>query len=255
MQRLADRLGLPLAQARADVPTLAKQRKLSLETAAREARYRFFAAVAGRRRCRALLLAHHADDQVETFLFNLLRGAGPVGLAGMAADSERTVGRHRLRIIRPLLSVWRSEVDEYLRANRLRWRDDPTNADSARATRNGLRHEVLPLLERTMGRGVKTAVWRTADILAAEEAWLSGWAAFPSDPHGELAVDTLAGEPVARQRRVIMAWLRGHAVPGVGYREVELVRSLLDKENGPAKVNLPGNQHVRRRQGKLFVEP
>ena len=254
-QRMADKLDLPVEPGRTDVPALAKQEKLSLETAARRARYEFFAAVAGRRRCRTVFLAHHADDQVETFLFNLLRGAGTAGLGAMAADSERTVGRRRLRLLRPLLGVWRAEIDDYLAANRLRWRDDRTNADPTHATRNRLRLEVLPLLERTMGREVKPALWRTADILRAEEAWRTELteAAQPSSPY--LALDAVAGQPTAKQRRMVLAWLKGNAVPGVGYQEVEAVRSLLDKAAGPAKINLPGGCHARRRSGVLFLEP
>ena len=252
--RLADSLGLRFETDRVDVPTLARERKLSLETAAREARYGFFARAAGRRRCRTLFLAHHADDQAETFLFNLLRGAGPGGLAGMRPESKRTVGRRTLRVVRPLLAVWRTEIDDFLRKNHLRWREDRTNADPAHATRNRLRLEVLPLLAAALGREVKPALWRAADLLAAEEAWLAELTASDAALPVELPLPSLAGQPLARQRRLLRAWLRAAGVPGVGYQEVETVRALLDKEGGPAKVNLPGGRHARRRAGVLFLE-
>ena len=253
--RLAEARGLSLEAGQADVRALAKSAGCSLETAAREARYRFFAAAAGRRRCRTVFLAHHADDQVETFLFNLLRGAGPAGLAGMALDSERRVGRRTLRVVRPLLGVWRAEIDAYLAARGLAWREDATNADPAHATRNALRHEALPLLERVMGRDVRRALWRAADILGAEEAWLAETLAADGPLAAEPAVSSLAAWPVARQRRLLRAWLAARGVAGVGYEEVERVRALLDvAAGGPAKVNLPGGRHARRRGGKLFVE-
>ena len=253
--RLAGARDLPLETGRADVRALAKAAGCSLETAARDARYRFFADAAGRRRCRTVLLAHHADDQVETFLFNLLRGAGPAGLAGMARDSGRRVGRRTLRIVRPLLGVWRAEIDAYLLERGLEWREDATNADPAHATRNALRHEALPLLARVLGRDVRRALWRTADILGAEEAWLAETLAADGPPGAELAVAAVAAQPLARQRRVLRAWLAARGIGGVGYEEVERVRALLDvAAGGPAKVNLPGGRHARRRGGKLFVE-
>ena len=254
VEQLATELKLPVEIGRADVAASARNEKLSLETAAREARYRFFADAAARRRCRTLFLAHHADDQVETFLFNLLRGAGPAGLAGMAVESTRATGRRVLRIIRPLLGVWREEIDAYLHAHQLQWREDHTNADPAHATRNRLRAEVLPLLERTMGRAVRPALWRAADLLAAEEAWLAGLLAADL-PSGELLpLKGLVGEPVAKQRRIVRAWLSARSVPNVGYHEVELVRSMVEQPDGPAKVNLPGGHHARRRAGVLFIE-
>lgn len=253
--QLAAEWDFPLEQATADVGALAREGRRSTETAAREARYAFFAAAAPRRRCRAVFLAHHADDQVETFLFNLGRGAGPAGLAAMAAEDVRTVGRRRLRVLRPLLSVWRAEIDTYVAAHGLTWREDATNADPAHAVRNRLRAEVIPLLERTLGRTVRPALWRAADILQAEETWLADLLAAEGPIPTRLPVQPLVAQPLAKQRRVLRAWLAARGVVGVGYAEVERVRTLLDVSDGPPKVNLPGGRHARRRAGMLFVEP
>ncbi len=252
--RLAGTLDLPFEQEAADVAAMARRAKCSLETAARDARYAFFFAVAAKRRCRTVFLAHHADDQAETFLFNLLRGAGPAGLGAMAAETVRTVGRRKLRVLRPLLAVWRAEIDAYLQAHGLRWREDATNADPAHATRNRLRAEVLPLLESAMGRDVRPALWRAADILRAEENWLASLSTDDEPFPLRLPVKNLAAQSLARQRRLLRGWLRARGVPGVGYEEIERVRSLLDPASGPAKVNLPGGRHARRRAGVLFVE-
>jgi tRNA(Ile)-lysidine synthase len=251
VRRLARRWKLPVVIEREDVARRAKRRKQSLETAAREARYAFFARVAAARDCPRLLLAHHADDQVETFLFNLFRGAGAAGLAGMAIVSRRTIDGVELAIHRPLLGTWRAEIDAYLAAHALDFREDPSNADP-RHTRNRLRHEVLPAIERAFGREVRQALWRASQVLRAESALLEGL--LPREPlPAALEVRGLRALPEALQRRQIHAWLRARGVPDVGFGEVEAVRSLLLHEQ-PAKVNLPGRAHARRRAGQLFLE-
>jgi tRNA(Ile)-lysidine synthase len=251
--QLAGELGYELEAARVDVAAVARTGKISLETAARTERYRFFSAVAARRRCRTVLLAHHADDQVETFLFNLLRGTGPAGLAAMRAESFLQVDGRKLRVIRPLLGIWRAEIGEYLTGRGWSWREDATNADVSAHTRNRLRAQVLPLLERAFGRDVRHALWRTADILGAEQEWIASLLAKPLP--AQLPVASLREEPLAKQRRLLRLWLGARQLTGIGYREVELVRGLLEASpDVPAKVNLPGGKHVRRRAGVLFVE-
>ena len=247
--RLAKRWKLEAVVAREDVAARAKRRRQSLETAAREARYAFFARVARERGCPRVLLAHHADDQVETFLFNLLRGSGAAGLAGMSAHSTRRVGGIELHIHRPLLGVWREEIDAYIAAHALEFREDASNTDP-RHTRNRLRHEALPALERAFGREVRRAMWRSAEILRAEDALLDSLV--PVSTAAELDVPALRALPIPIQRRALQAWLRAQGVADVGFEEIERVRSLLD---GPrAKVNLPGGLHARRRAKKLFIE-
>src|SRR5438552_17265637 len=91
----------------ANVRALAKKKRMSIETAAREARYSFFAKIARRRHCRTIFLAHHADDLVATFLLNLLRGAGITGLAAMREVSTRRMDKFDLVVVRPFLGVWR----------------------------------------------------------------------------------------------------------------------------------------------------
>jgi tRNA(Ile)-lysidine synthase len=253
--RLAKELALPLETARVDVGEVARAGKLSLETAARAERYRFFCEVAGRRRCRTLLLGHQADDQVETFLFNLLRGAGPAGLAAMRVESDQKCGRRRLRVLRPLLGVWRSQIDAYLSEGGWGWREDATNAEVAVHTRNRLRAEILPALSQAMGRDVRAALWRTAEILGAEEDWMAALLAGEPALPARLPIARLRAEPLAKQRRLLRLWLAARKLPGIGYAEVELVRGLLETgPDGPAKVNLPGGKHVRRREGVLFLE-
>jgi len=110
VQKLAAKYDVDLALGAIDVRGLAVRTKQSIETAARDARYKFFAQVAKRRCCRTIFLGHHADDLVETFLINLFRGAGPGGLSAMRAVSIRKIDNVKLQIVRPLLGVSRERI-------------------------------------------------------------------------------------------------------------------------------------------------
>jgi tRNA(Ile)-lysidine synthase len=235
----------------ADVRALAKRNKTSIETAAREARYSFFAGVAKRRRCHTIFLAHHADDLVETFLINLFRGAGPTGLSAMRAVSTRRIDDVDLTIVRPLLSVWRDEIDSHVRERRLKFREDASNKHLA-PLRNRIRCRIIPYLEKTLGRSIRQNIWRTAVIAAEEETWIEGQ--LPNAMGIDLSVKELRTRPLAFQRRQILKWLRAQNVSEIGFEVIERVRSLLDPSSRTVKTNLPQNRHVRRRAGKLFVE-
>jgi len=236
---------------RANVRSLAKKKKTSIETAAREARYLFFAEAAKRHRCHTIFLAHHADDLVETFLFNLIRGAGLTGLAGMRNVSTRRIDGVDLTTVRPLLSVWRSDIDKYVHERHLRFREDATNKNLA-ATRNRIRNCIIPYLEKILGRSIRQNIWRTAMIAAEEEKWIDNEAPDFTNPH--LSVPGLRALPVALQRRAIMKWLRTQNISEVGFDVIERVRSLADREAPIAKVNLPRDRHALRRAGKIFLE-
>src|ERR1700726_4234870 len=106
VQKLAAKYDVALALAAIDVRALAVRTKQSIEAAARDARYKFFAQVAKRRRCRTIFLGHHADDLVETFLINLFRGSGPTGFGGIRQVARQTVDGVELEVVRPLLNVW-----------------------------------------------------------------------------------------------------------------------------------------------------
>ena len=131
------------------------------------------------------------------------------------------------------------------------YREDESNADW-RHTRNRLRGQIIPALEEAFGRSVRTAVWRAAEILSAEEKCLSGLV--PVEAIGaELAAGEVAALPVALQRRLVHLWLKAHGVGDVGFEDVEAVRGLATQVR-PAKVNLSGGWHARRRAGRVFIE-
>ncbi|MGI9087895.1 MAG: tRNA lysidine(34) synthetase TilS [Chthoniobacterales bacterium] len=245
VERLAKRAQLPLVAKRVEVKARAAAEKCSVETAARRARLEFFAQVSRRRRCSTIFLAHHADDLVETFLFNLFRGSGTGGLRGIRAISTQEIAGHELTIVRPLLGVWREEIDRYVKTHALKFREDASNRELG-ATRNRLRHRIIPFLEREFGRKLRQSLWRAAEIAAEEHAVLE--AMVPADLRDARAL------PIALQRRTVHHWLGKNAVSEISFELIESVRALLDSNSRIAKVNLPGNRHARRRAGKFFIE-
>jgi len=168
----------------------------------------------------------------------------------MRPVSQHSLGKTQLTIVRPLLHVWREEIDDYIRASGLKFREDATNARLA-ATRNRVRHKIIPALENEFGRGIRKAVWRAAVIADEEDVLLESLVAPTGD---QLNVHSLGKQPTALQRRAIRNWLRYHGTSDMSFSLIESVRALLDSEAGPAKVNLPRDRHVRRRAGKLFIE-
>jgi tRNA(Ile)-lysidine synthase len=261
-EKLAVQYDVEIEMGSTNVRALAARQKISIETAAREARYQFFAQVARRRRCRAIFLAHHADDLVETFLINLFRGSGATGLGAIREVSKRQVEDVDLTIVRLFLGVWRSEIDDYVRKHRLTFREDASNKDLA-PMRNRIRRRIIPYLEKNLGRNIRQSIWRAAMISAEEEDWIEDQlpdatdvdlAAGASSAEAALSVAKLRELPIALQRREILKWLRKRRITNVGFDVVESVRSLLNHDAPVAKVNLPRDRHVRRRAGKIFIE-
>jgi tRNA(Ile)-lysidine synthase len=160
----AGRYGVQVEISRADVAALGQEKRLSLEEAGREARYGFFREIAVKHSASAIVLGHHRDDQAETVLMRLVRGAGGSGLLGMRPRSGN--------IVRPLLQLSRDEIEAYLRKVGLIWREDGSNSDT-RFMRNRIRHELLPLLE-TFNPEIIQALNQTAEALAADEEVLEG---------------------------------------------------------------------------------
>lgn len=175
--QLARRWGLNATIGAADVAGLAAREHLSIEEAARSARYVFLTEVAERVGASVIAVAHNADDQVETVLMHFLRGAGLAGLRGMPYqlpmdNSQFRTGGSRLPIVlvRPLLDVPRSEVEAYCKEHGLAPRLDASNTDTT-FFRNRLRHEVLPYLA-TLNPNIRDILRRTARVAADDYAFL-----------------------------------------------------------------------------------
>ncbi len=168
--RLALALGLPCLRERRDIPALLARRGGNLEEVARRERYAMLEEAARAVRADAIALAHTADDQAETLLMHLLRGAGLDGLKGMTSRARSPLPDATAPLFRPLLGVERVTLQTWLCGNGLAWREDPTNQDTSRF-RSRLRHTLIPLLEREQPH-LRAHLARSAHLLAGEHEWL-----------------------------------------------------------------------------------
>lgn len=264
VRKAARQLGLPCVAGRASVPALARRSGLSLEMAARHARYAFLARTARKVGAGYVVTAHTADDQAETFFLKLLRGAGRGALAGIR-EVAPLAGMTEVRpvptqtVVRPMLGITRREVVDYLGAIGATWREDATNADPA-FLRNRIRNELLPLLEQAYSPGIRDVVRRMSDVLAAEEAWMDALARELLDPcrlEGGQGLDLapLAGQSDAARRRVIRLWLAACGVPesAVDYDAVARVEATGGRKAGARMVDVGGGWSVERSHEILRV--
>src|SRR5262245_25213363 len=238
---LAGRLGLAFETHRADVSELARTRHLSIEAAARLARYDWFPRAAERLRATIVATGHTADDQAETVLLRLLRGSGARGVSGIRI--------RRGLYARPLLHSRRLTLRGWLQAQGERWREDASNED-VRVPRNRLRHQVMPLLE-DLAPGTVTALARHAALAADDEAFLTaaaderirdsfGESGIKRAPDSLFPASLFLGPP-AISRRIIRI-LAEQIAPErpLSFRHVEAVRRLAATDKPHGRLDLPG---------------
>jgi tRNA(Ile)-lysidine synthase len=241
VERIAEKLSLPVVAARADIRRIAAGSKGSIEMVARRVRHEFLARVAKENDIRTIVLAHHADDQVELFFLRLLRGAGADGLAGMQALSTSPVD-DQIKLARPLLGITRSEIEDYARRERVAFREDATN-ECLDFLRNRVRRDLLPLLEKRYQPAIRQVILRTMDVLAAE-----------AECSAELAVEWLEKQnlnfeklPVAVQRRVLQLQLINEGIPP----DFELIERLRREPDKACSVG--ADQHLHRNRAGQIV--
>ncbi|RYD45754.1 MAG: tRNA lysidine(34) synthetase TilS [Verrucomicrobiaceae bacterium] len=253
VERLAGQLGLTCESGKTDVKARMKEKGESMETAARNERHLFFARCAVLHRCKRILLAHHADDQAETVLWNLLRGSH--GLKGMRSRQELVTGSGvTLELHRPLLEMRRADLVSWLELSGRKWREDASNAAPV-AVRNRLRNSAIPLLAEISGRDAALALARGAADAEDTDA-LETWAlqqARVLDPQGRLHVPVMRTLPLALQRIALRNFLRDGGVGSIDRGLIARAIGLLDVANAPS-VNLPGGGRLRRREGRLWIE-
>lgn len=170
VRQTARRLRLPIVVGRAKVRGFARRNRLSIEMAARRLRHQFLAEVAVRKAAACVALAHHMDDQVELFFVRLFRGSGGQGLAGMNWTSPSPADQS-VTLVRPLLDSAKRELTDFARARRISFRHDASN-DLLHIQRNGIRHELLPLLEAKYQPALRANVLRLMEIVGAESEFV-----------------------------------------------------------------------------------
>lgn len=250
VEELANQLGLHYCSVKIDIREIAASEKKSIELAAREARQEFFSSQIETNRCTGVLLGHHADDQAETILFNLLRGSA--GLKGMS--SEQHMDDLNMTIFRPMLNTSREEINTYITNNNLHYREDSSNTDDF-ATRNRMRNEAIPLLEDIMGRKISPALIRALRFSEQKEALVNQMVNYESflDPQGRLFLPSLKTLSTPLQEKVLYQYLTEQKISNISQSTIEEAIKLLDI-NQPAKMNLPKGKFLRRSQQRIFIE-
>jgi tRNA(Ile)-lysidine synthase len=239
----------------ADVRIRARTRHRGIEETARDERYGFLRDVKERTGALAVAVAHTQDDQAETFLLRLLRGAGRPGLSAMR-PCQRDVWR-------PLLSVSREEVIEYLRLRGLPWREDPSNRDCT-FQRNRIRHELLPYLETRFNPQLRRVLARTASYMAEEESLLGDLVAplLDEDGHAEGTGIVICRKMLRRETRALArlalrsALARVGGLRGITSAHIERVLELARKPQSSGRwLPLPGGRRAVVRFEDLYIGP
>lgn len=256
-QALCRQLDLPIIAEHADVPGRAQAEHWNIEEAARIVRYEFFARAAKNVGATHVAVAHHADDQVETVLHHLSRGTGLAGLRGMKRSRPLAEG---ITLVRPLLSVRRATIENWLAEIGQDHRIDATNADVGR-TRNRIRHKVLPAFESEFGPQIRESILRLSEqadeiqssIEMEANRLLGACLADESSDVCRLDVRRLAGLPRHLIREVFVALWRKQKWPRqpMGFDDWDrLYQFQIAAEAG--RISLPGKIEAARR-GTLLV--
>ena len=239
VRELCESWGLPFFAGSGDVHGYAQAEGMGIEEAARELRYRFLLDTARENACPVVATAHTANDNAETVLFHLIRGAGTRGLGGI--PPVRVLGAG-VRLIRPLLNVTRGEVEDYLAAHGLNHVEDSSNADE-RYARNALRRGILPALGRLNSAAV-SHICSAAELLREDEAYFDGLAsAFLAEQcrDGAVSVAALRGLPKPVAMRVLSALTNNP-----GREHLERAYDLCLKGGERAFLDLPAGRVERR---------
>lgn len=218
VQELCKKWGVPLHVIHLDVPAQAAKEGRGIEETARAMRYDFLWKTREARRLETLATAHHLNDQAETVLMHLIRGASPVGLSGMR---ERDGA-----LIRPLLPFSRAQIEQYAQENHLPHVEDETNADIA-YTRNYIRHELIPCMEKLNPRAVE-AIGRAAELARRQSDFVRQEAlrALRSRMYGAALADVSDLHPGLRSE-VIAQYLRAQGIPEFSAADIVRIESLL----------------------------
>lgn len=261
VEGMVESAGFSLIRGQARVEAFAARQALTEEEAARILRYQFLFRQAEKERAEAVLVAHNADDQVETVVLNLLRGTGLDGLTGMKSVSLPNPWSDSIPLIRPLLSTWRGEIEAFLRDRGLEYLEDPSNQDMG-YRRNWVRHRLLPSLDDVQP-GFAQRLYQTAEILTGDQQILQrqerlvwkdlnvgegpGYRSFVRCAF----LDLLPG----MQRRILrraFSEVRPEFTE-VSFDHIERSREFVQSETGTAELNLVGGMRIYLREENVYL--
>ena len=249
--KLAKAHGLECFVKRVDVAARAKREKLNLEDAARRTRYEFFAALVKEGKVARVATAHTADDQAETVLAHILRGAGLAGVAGIHARSGN--------VVRPLLEIQRAALRVYLKEKKQTWREDATNRDTTKL-RARIRKKLIPLLEKEFQPATVEHLAALAEFAREDDEFLETAAELQC---GAAVKETATGVAIPVDKLHIAASICRRIVRRIvkdmkprvgelGAKQVEAVLNLANVGENGTSVQLPGGVEVRRHRDELL---
>ena len=253
----ATKLDLSFSGHTIDISRLSEEWKLSIETAARKARYDFYESVCSNTGATKVALGHHKDDIAETVLMNIIRGTGSSGLKGIAPIRDS-------KYIRPLATFTRKDIETYLKSIDTVPREDPTNTDK-QFLRNRIRYDLIPILEQEYNPNIRNGLCRTAEILGSETEFLD-IIAHQAYTECKLTVSNPVSLVLDRQKFLqyhiaLQRQILRHAVTDIlgelndfSYDHCHAIIDIINSEKPNAKFTLPNAFVFKRTYQKLILE-
>jgi len=265
VQQFCHDRNLPFILFNVDVATFSVENKLSVEESARILRYQKLMAAAKETSAQALAVAHQADDQIETMLMHLLRGSGMSGLKAMSYRSFNSAFSTEIPIIRPLLGVWRSEIEEYCISREITPSYDQSNNDQT-YLRNRIRHELVPMLN-TYNVQASQHLWQLSQLVGAEDDLLNHYSenllkkvvVEQGNGYFVLSQEDFKNSAVALKRRMTRSLLGSlnTNLRDIGYEPVENVIKFLTEPDTSGEWQILENTRITRLNQKnalLFTD-
>jgi tRNA(Ile)-lysidine synthase len=256
VKRVAETLGLPVTIRRMDVRRVCRTEKLSVEEAARKVRYEFFLEVARKTGSSKIAVGHNMDDQAETVLMRLLRGAGPEGLSGMSPVRE--IGG--CKIVRPLLEVPRAYIKQFLEKERIPYKKDASNIEPV-YLRNRLRLKLIPYLQKNYNRRIRKILCNTAESIKlmyefVRKSARRAMAVCSVVENGCVQVDL---RKFVRYSEAVQIEIIRNSIENVAgslrqidYRHIQAITKIIDSSEC-ASVDLPGGIRIEKKGKQLIV--
>ena len=255
VENLARGLHLPFESKSVDVPAVKKAERVSTQQAARDVRYEFFSDMLKKYKAQKVALGHNADDQAETVLMRLIRGAGVKGLCGIPPIRDGV-------FIRPLIEIERSMIEGFLSKNRIEFVIDSSNKEDI-YLRNKIRNILMPILIKEYNPGIVQNLIHTSEILRREDKFLDKLA-FDSfsktrvhNDNESLTLDVLHLRHMdeSMQIRVLRKAIESFScgLKRIGYKHIESIMQMLSRTDGNKSLNLPGGIYVERRYNEMMI--